>query len=114
MEYTIDATNKAIGRTASEVAVLLMGKNNPSFEKNILSDNKVTIINASKIKMTEKKAREVLHEKYSGYPGGFTQKSISQLIEKKGYGELFKLAVYGMLPQNKLRAKMMKNLTITE
>jgi len=114
MEYIIDATNKAIGRTATEVAVLLMGKNDPSFEKNIVSGNKVTIINASKVKMTEKKAREVLHETYSGYPGGLKFKSIKHLIEKKGYGELFELAVYGMLPANKLRAKMMKNLTITE
>ena len=114
MEYTIDATNKTIGRTSTEVAVLLMGKNNPSFEKNILSENKVTIINASKIKMTEKKAREVMHKRYSGYPGGLSIKSVEQVIAQKGYAELFKLAVYGMLPNNKLRSRMMKNLTITE
>lgn len=114
MEHTIDATNKAIGRTASEAAVLLMGKNDASFENHILSESKVTIINASKMKITEKKAREVFHERYSGYPGGFTQKSINQLISQKGYGELLKLAIYGMLPQNKLRPKMMKNLTVTE
>ena len=114
MEYTIDATNRTIGRVSTEVAILLMGKNDPSYEKNILSKNKVTVINASKVKMTEKKAREVMHQRYSGYPGGLSIKSIEQVIKAKGYGELFKLAIYGMLPDNKLRPRMMKNLTITE
>lgn len=114
MEHTIDATNQSLGRVASKVAVLLMGKDSASFEKHIFSDVKVTVTNASKIKMTEKKAREVMHERYSGYPGGFTQKSITQLTAQKGYGELFKLAIYGMLPANKLRPRMMKNLTVTE
>ena len=64
--------------------------------------------------MTEKKSRTVMHNRYSGYPGGFTEKAIEQLTAQKGYAELFILAVYGMLPANKLRPRMMKNLTITE
>ena len=114
MKYTIDANEKTLGRTASAVAVLLMGKNDPSFEKNEVSTNKVEIINASKTKVNEKKLKSVFHETYSGYPGGFKEKSMEQVIAKKGFAELYRLAVYGMLPANKLRSKMMKNLTIKE
>ncbi|MBP6856500.1 MAG: uL13 family ribosomal protein [Candidatus Pacebacteria bacterium] len=114
MKYTIDATEKAIGRTASEVAILLMGKNDTNFVKNKVSENKVEIVNASKAKMSEKKGKTVFHETYSGYPGGFKVKSNEQIAAKKGYAELFRLAVYGMLPGNKLRPIMMKNLTIKE
>ena len=109
MKYTIDATEKAIGRTSSEVAILLMGKNDTDFVK-----NKVEIINASKVKMSEKKGKTVFHETYSGYPGGLKIKSNEQIAAKKGFAELFRLAVYGMLPANKLRPRMMKNLTIKE
>jgi large subunit ribosomal protein L13 len=114
MEYTIDAKGKTVGRASSEAAVLLMGKNKPSFEKNKVSGQKVHITNASKVKMSEKKAGTTLHEKYTGYPGGFTRLSNKQISAKKGYGELFKLAVYGMLPANRLRNKIMKNLKISE
>ena len=112
MKYTIDATEKAIGRTSSEVAILLMGKNDTDFVKNKVSENKVEIINASKVKMSEKKGKTVFHETYSGYPGGLKIKSNEQIAAKKGFAELFRLAVYGMLPANKLRPRMMKNLTI--
>ena len=114
MKYTIDATEKAIGRTSSEVAILLMGKNDTDFVKNKVSENKVEIINASKVKMSEKKGKTVFHETYSGYPGGLKIKSNEQIAAKKGFAELSRLAVYGMLPANKLRPRMMKNLTIKE
>ena len=114
MKYTIDATEKAIGRTSSEVAILLMGKNDTDFVKNKVSENKVEIINASKVKMSEKKGKTVFHETYSGYPGGLKIKSNEQIAAKKGFAELFRLAVYGMLPANKLRPRMIKNLTIKE
>lgn len=114
MKYTIDATEKTLGRTASAAAVLLMGKNDPSFEKNEVSTNKVEIINASQTAISEKKLKSVFHETYSGYPGGLKYKSVEEVIAKKGYEELYKLAIYGMLPPNKLRPRMMKNLIIKE
>lgn len=112
--HTIDATEKALGRTASAAAVLLMGKNEASFENNQLSKNKVIIKNASKAKISLKKLDTKLYEKYSGYPGGFSEQKMSKVIERKGYEEIFRLAVYGMLPANKLRPKMMKNLQVID
>lgn len=114
MEHIIDATGKTIGRTATQAAVILMGKNTPDFKKNKIATTKVHITNASKIKLDLKKLTTVLHERYSGYPGGLKQDSVEKIIKNKGYAELFKLAVYGMLPGNKLRTPTMKNLKITE
>lgn len=114
MKYTIDATEKKIGRIASEAAYALMGKNTLSFEKHLLSDVEVHIINASKVSVTEKKKAMKTYDQYSGYPGGLRRETMQQVIEKKGYSEIFRRAVYGMLPSNKLRARMMKHLVITE
>jgi large subunit ribosomal protein L13 len=113
-EFTIDATGKKLGRVATEAASILMGKNDPSFEKHTVSGNKVVITNAAKADISEKKKSEKKYGKYSGYPGGLRFETLGDVIEKKGYGEVFARAVYGMLPGNKLRAKIMKNLTVTE
>jgi len=114
MEFTIDATGEALGRTASKAAHLLMGKNDPSFSKNKVSANKVRIENASKVKMNFKKLTETLHERYTGYPGGFSRHNVAEIVTKKGHKELFRKAVYGMIPANKLRPRIMKNLIIIE
>ena len=112
--YTIDATGKTPGRLASEAAKFLMGKDSPAFARNKSSGNKVIITNASKAKISPKKLTTTMYERYSGYPGGFRYQSMDELIGKKGYSEVFRLAVYGMLPGNKLRNGLMKNLTVTE
>jgi large subunit ribosomal protein L13 len=114
MEYTIDAQNKKIGRLASEIASILMGKNNPNFEKHTVSKNMVIVQNASKLSINPKKLEEKEYEKYSGYPGGLKFETLAKVIEKKGYEEVIRLAVYGMLPANKLRPKLMKNLIIND
>lgn len=114
MTYTLDATGKTPGRLATEAAKLLMGKNDPAYVPNKAPKNKVTIANASKAKISLRKLTTVQYERYSGYPGGFRYQSMDELVAKKGYSEVFKLAVYGMLPGNKLRNGMMKNLTVTE
>ena len=112
--YTIDATNKAPGRVATEAAKLLMGKNDPSFTRNSAGTARVLVTNASKIKVSEKKMTETDYARYSGYPGGFRYQKMAELIAKKGYGEVIKQAVHGMLPTNKLRSIMIKHLTVTE
>ncbi len=111
---TIDATEKSIGRVAAEAAQFLMGKTDPSYERNKVSAVKVVIDNAGKTKVSDKKGIEKEYERYSGYPGGFRTLSLAETIEKKGFTEVYRLAVYGMLPRNKLRPIMMKNLTINE
>ena len=114
MKYTLDAENKKIGRIATQAAVYLMGKNTPDFTKNNIPNVTVEIKNASKVSIDSKRLSQKTYSRYSGYPGGLKQPSMSKVIESKGYSELFKEAVSGMLPKNKLRSKMMNNLKITE
>lgn len=114
MKYTIDATNRKLGRVASEAASILNGKNTASFARNTVTPTTVVITNASKADISEKKLVQKRYVRYSGYPGGLRNPSMENVIEKKGFSEIFTLAVYGMLPSNKLRAKIMKNLTVKE
>lgn len=114
MKYTLDAENKKIGRVATEAAVFLMGKNNTDFKRNVVSDVKVEIINCSKAVVDDKKKSQKTYSRYSGYPGGLKQPTMKEVISKKGFGELFKEAISGMLPKNKLRERMLKNLTVRE
>ncbi len=114
MQYVIDATNKKLGRVAQEAASILMGKNDASFERQTLSSNKVVIENASKADISDSKKENVEYERYSGYPGGLVYEKMKRTIEKKGYAEVFRYAVMGMLPANRIADKMMKNLTVKE
>lgn len=113
-EHTIDATGQKLGRLATKVATLLMNKNSTNFRKHVKPSVKVVISNISKIDITERKLNEITHNRYSGYPGGFTSTSGRKIIKDKGYGELLKHAVSRMLPKNKLRDIMLKNLTVNE
>lgn len=112
MEYTIDAQKKSIGRVATEAAHVLMGKDNPNFKKNIVTDVVVKIINSDSLNISPKKASTKIYTHYTGYPGGLRKQTLEDIKEKKGIEEVIRKAVYGMLPGNKLRAKMMKHLII--
>ena len=112
--HTIDAEGKVLGRTASEVAKILMGKDMPDYAPNKVADVKVNLINVGKTKTTEKRTKETKHERYSGRPGGLRFATNEEIISKKGFAELYRLAIYNMLPTNKLRPLMMKHLTIKE
>lgn len=112
--HTIDAEGKTLGRVASACAKALMGKTAPDYVANKVADVRVYIKNASKTKMSEKRIKETLHETYSGQPGGFKHHTNEKIITKKGWVGIYELAVYGMLPSNKLRPLMMKRLTITD
>ena len=110
---TIDATNQPIGRIASQAAHYLLGKHEVTFTKNNVANVKVTIENASKASISEKKKGEKEYAKYSGYPGGLRFETLNDVIEKKGIEEVYMRAVKRMLPSNKLRKDTLKNLTIT-
>jgi len=112
MEYTIDAKGKKLGRIASEAAILLMGKNSPDFKRNEVAKVKVSIENVSGLNIDDKKLDNKEYKRYSGYPGGLKIRKMKEVISKKGHEEVVEKAVYGMLPANKLRAKIMKNLVI--
>ncbi len=112
--HTIDASNRSLGRVASEVAALLNAKNSIHFVKNRVADVTVKVINASKVKITGNKMKESVHKSFSGYPSGLKEMPLAHVVEKKGYSELIKHAVLGMLPKNKLQDIRMKNLEVTE
>ncbi len=112
-EYSFDAQGKSLGRVATEVAMALRGKNEPDFQPNVAPKVKVTINNASKVNLSDSQL-EAEYQRYSGYPGGLKFETRKHFIDRKGYREVFEKAVYGMLPNNRLRAIMMKNLIINE
>jgi len=114
MEYTIDAQDKKLGRVASEAAVILMGKNRADFVRNAIPDVKVKIVNAGKISTTNKKMTNKIYKNYSGYPGGLRERTMKKVVSDKGMREILRIAIKGMLPKNKLRDRMMKNLIMQE
>ena len=112
--YSIDLTGKKLGRVASEIAVLLMGKDDPNFAPNKVADVEIVAENASAMDISQKKLDSKVYDHYSGYPGGRKEVVMKDLIAKKGYAEVLRNAVNGMLPKNKLRSILMKKLTIKE
>jgi large subunit ribosomal protein L13 len=114
MKYTIDAKDKKLGRVATEVSMVLQSKNVASFVPNKDEEVKVVINNASGISITDKKKEEKIYKNYSGFPGGLKHTPMNKVIEKKGIEEVIKKAVYGMLPDNRLRKNRMKRLEINE
>ena len=113
-EHTIDAKGKRLGKVAVEAAKVLMGKNLTSFSRSKLPDVKVKVVGAGKLDLSERRLRSLSYKRYSGYPGGLRITSGAELARKKGYGELVRHAIDGMLPKNSLRREMMKRLTVEE
>jgi len=107
----IDATNKVFGRLASEIALLLRGKNKPSFQPNITPQEKIIVENIEKIVFTGKKLEQKEYFRYSGYHGGLKTRFLNKEFAKNP-GVVFKKTVYDMLPKNKTRDKIIKNLTV--
>lgn len=112
--HTLDANKKTLGRVSSQAANLLMGKNLPTFSRSSAPDVHVIIKNAGKLAVTEKKRDEKTYRTHSHFVGGEHYSTLAQVIAKKGMSEVIRKAVYGMLPYNRLRAVMMKHLTIEE
>lgn len=114
MKYTIDTANRSLGRVASEAAMALMGKNTPDYKRNVTAPVEVHITNASKVKISSKKMADKIFRHHTGYRGSLKEVDMARFIREKGYKELFRKTVYGMLPTNKLRPKMIKNLHVTD
>lgn len=111
-EYTIDAAGRSLGRVASEAAHALLGKKSAHYVQNAVLPVTVTITNASKLKLTEKRIANKVYTHYTGYPGGLRETSMAMLTEKKGIEEVVRKTVDGMIPRNKLRKDRMKRLII--
>jgi large subunit ribosomal protein L13 len=112
--YNIDASGKVLGRLASEIAAILLGKNTTSRAKNMVEKVMIHVSNASGIKVTGRKMKTSVHKRYSGYPSGLRLPTLNEVAAKKGYKELISHAVSGMLPKNKLQTERMKNLVIND
>jgi large subunit ribosomal protein L13 len=114
MKHTIDAQGKRIGRIASQAASILMGKNSTSFAKNVVADAKVEITNSKAADVKTKKKIGDVYTTYTGHRGGLNKEKLGELIDRRGMNEVIKRAVYRMLPDNKLRDRRMKNLTVKD
>lgn len=109
--YLVDAKFQTLGRLATNIARILTGKNKPEYSPNIVSGDKVVVINSSKISVSGQKLQDKKYYRHSGYPGGIKEINLSDLLAKKP-NEVLYHAVAGMLPKNKLQSKMIKNLKI--
>lgn len=112
IEYTIDGAGRTLGRVCSDAAQALLGKKSPHYVKNFVLPVHVTITNASKIRISEKREKETTYIRYTGYPGGLRSATMTELKAKKGLEEVIRVTVDGMIPRNKLRKDRMKRLSI--
>lgn len=112
--HTIDAKDARLGKVASSAAAHLMGKDSVTFARNVAPRVKVKIVNAGQVAIDARKMSRKTYTSYSGYPAGLKKRTMRDVVAKKGHAELFRKAVKGMLPKNKLQAVMMRNLQIEE
>ena len=111
--YTIDADGKVLGRLAGEIALLLRGKHKPEFAPYKDIGDFVIVKNIGKIKLTGKKFKQKVYYRHSGYLGGLKIIPLKKIFDRNP-GEVLRKAVFGMLPKNRLRDKMIKRLRIEQ
>lgn len=109
--YVVDAQGKILGRVASQIAAILRGKNKPIFTPHLNLGDQVIVINADKVILSGRKAGQKTYYTHSFYPGGLKAKVFSQVIKEKPE-QLFRWAVWGMLPKNRLGRKMLQGLHV--
>jgi large subunit ribosomal protein L13 len=109
--FVVDATNVVLGRLATKVARMLIGKDKPSFTPYLDSGDHVVVINADKVRMTGNKVEQKIYYSHSGYPGGLKEVPAKRVRETKPEW-MVREAVLGMLPKNKLRARRAKKLRV--
>ena len=109
--FVIDATDKVLGRVASEVALRLRGKHKPEFTPHVDTGDFIVIINAGKLRVTGTKATEKTYYRHSGYPGGLRSRTLGDQLERRPE-EVIRRAVRGMLPRNRLSRKQLTKLKV--
>ena len=108
---TIDANNQRLGKLAVQVASLLIGKDSANFEYHIDSGAKVIVYNTSRLSIHPNKIQTKTYYRHTGYPGGIKSITADKLMAKDS-NQVLRKAVYGMLPKNRLRAKMLARLVM--
>jgi large subunit ribosomal protein L13 len=109
--HQFDAEGKTLGRLSVEIVRILRGKNKVDFTPHIDAGDIVIVINSDKIGSTGNKMEGKIYHRYSGYPGGITSTKLKDQITKDSR-KVIQGAVYGMLPKNKLRDRMMNRLKV--
>ena len=109
--HLVDADGAVLGRMAAKIAPILMGKDKPTYTPHIDTGDFAIVVNASKIKLTGKKAQQKEYDYYTHHPGGHKFVSFAEMMAKKPE-EVIKLAVRRMLPKNKLGRNMLKRLKV--
>lgn len=109
--YLFDANGKTLGRFATKIARVLTGKDKPTFTPHIDNGDFVVVVNAGAFKVTGKKMTDKFYYRHSGYPGGFKQTSLRDMLAKHPE-RVIELAVKRMLPKNRMQARRMKRLLI--
>lgn len=109
--YLIDASDKILGRLATQIAMRLRGKHKPVFTPHADTGDFVVVINAEKIALSGKKWNNKVYYRHTGYMGGLKQITAKKLLEKRP-GDILRFAVRGMLPKNRLGRRQLKKLKI--
>lgn len=109
--HVIDASDKTLGKLATEAAGLLMGKHKPIFSPNLDTGDHVVVVNAEKVKVTGNKRKEKHYYRHSGYPGGFKSIPLEKMMQDNPT-RVVEHAVRGMLPRTRLGAQMLKKLRV--
>lgn len=109
--YVVDATDMVLGRLASQVAMVLRGKNKPTFTPNVDTGDNIIIINADKVRLTGKKLEKKYYRYHTGYIGGLKEVQYKKLMAEKPEFVVYK-AVKGMLPKNAIGRTMIKKLHV--
>jgi large subunit ribosomal protein L13 len=109
--FVVDATDKPLGRLASEIARVLRGKHKPTFTPHVDTGDFVIVVNAAKVKLTGAKLDKKFYYHHSGIPGGFKAEAYRSLLERKPELPIEK-AVKGMLPKNVLGRQMLTKLKV--
>ncbi len=109
--HLVDASDKILGKLATQVASLLMGKHKPKFSRHLDTGDYVVVINAEKVRVSGNKVKQKLYYRHSGYPGGLKSESLERMLETHPTRAI-EHAVKGMLPHNRLGAKMIKKLRV--
>ena len=109
--HVVDAADKTLGRMASQVANLLMGKHKPIYAPHLDTGDYVVVINVAKVRLTGKKAEQKIYYRHSGYPGGLKSLPFKELLASNPT-RVIEHAVKGMLPHNRLGRAMFKKLKV--
>jgi large subunit ribosomal protein L13 len=109
--FLLDADNAVLGRLASKVAKLLMGKHKPTYTPFLDTGDHVVVVNAAKVRLTGNKEEQKVYRRHSGYPGGLSEVSARKLRAKSPV-RMVELAIVGMLPKTKLGKQMYRKLQV--